>query len=261
MKKRWIVLLTVLTAGLLTGCGSSKSQQKKWINSTTPTIFVHGYGSSSRAENSMVRAAKRAGVTSTVDHAQVAPNGHVILSGPSIRGKRNPIVQVNLQDNRNTNMAEGARYIYNVVRKLQREDHITSYNVVGHSMGNTDIFAFLNDYGDQAGMPKLKKQVVLAGAGLTDARRDQDLYQQIATHLQKLKNNYPHAKVLNIIGDKGGGTDGRIPNSASRSVKQMLGDRPASYRQVMIYGKNAQHRKLHENPQVFKLINNFLWAK
>ncbi len=158
-------------------------------------------------------------------------------------------------------MAEGARYIYNVVRKLQREDHITSYNVVGHSMGNTDIFAFLNDYGDQAGMPKLKKQVVLAGAGLTAARRDQDLYQQIATHLKKLKNNYPHAKVLNIIGDKGGGTDGRIPNSASRSVKQMLGDRPASYRQVMIHGKNAQHRKLHENPQVFKLINNFLWAK
>lgn len=261
MKKRWVLLLTALAIVVLAGCGNSQAQQKKWVNSTTPTIFVHGYGSSSRAENSMVRAAKRAGVTSTVAHAQVAPNGHVTLSGPSIRGKRNPIVQVNLQDNRNTNMAEGARYIYNVVRKLQREDHITSYNVVGHSMGNTDIFAFLNDYGDQAGMPKLKKQVVLAGAGLTAARRDQDLYQQIATHLQKLKNNYPHAKVLNIIGDKGGGTDGRIPNSASRSVKQMLGDRPASYRQVMIHGKNAQHRKLHENPQVFKLINNFLWAK
>ncbi len=261
MKKRWVLLLTALATVVLAGCGNSQAQQKKWVNSTTPTIFVHGYGSSSRAENSMVRAAKRAGVTSTVAHAQVAPNGHVTLSGPSIRGKRNPIVQVNLQDNRNTNMAEGARYIYNVVRKLQREDHITSYNVVGHSMGNTDIFAFLNDYGDQAGMPKLKKQVVLAGAGLTAARRDQDLYQQIATHLKKLKNNYPHAKVLNIIGDKGGGTDGRIPNSASRSVKQMLGDRPASYRQVMIHGKNAQHRKLHENPQVFKLINNFLWAK
>ena len=261
MKKRWVLLLTALDTVVLAGCGNSQAQQKKWVNSTTPTIFVHGYGSSSRAENSMVRAAKRAGVTSTVAHAQVAPNGHVTLSGPSIRGKRNPIVQVNLQDNRNTNMAEGARYIYNVVRKLQREDHITSYNVVGHSMGNTDIFAFLNDYGDQAGMPKLKKQVVLAGAGLTAARRDQDLYQQIATHLQKLKNNYPHAKVLNIIGDKGGGTDGRIPNSASRSVKQMLGDLPASYRQVMIHGKNAQHRKLHENPQVFKLINNFLWAK
>lgn len=261
MKKRWVLLLTALDTVVLAGCGNSQAQQKKWVNSTTPTIFVHGYGSSSRAENSMVRAAKQAGVTATVAHAQVAPNGHVTLSGSSIRGKCNPIVQVNLQDNRNTNMAEGARYIYNVVRKLQREDHITSYNVVGHSMGNTDIFAFLNDYGDQAGMPKLKKQVVLAGAGLTATRRDQDLYQQIATHLQKLKNNYPHAKVLNIIGDKGGGTDGRIPNSASRSVKQMLGDRPASYRQVMIHGKNAQHRKLHENPQVFKLINNFLWAK
>lgn len=261
MKKRWVLLLTAFSAVALAGCGHSQAQQQKWVNSTTPTIFVHGYGSSSRAENSMVRAAKNAGVTSTVDHAQVAPNGHVTLSGPSIRGKRNPIVQVNLQDNRNTNMAEGARYIRNVIVKLQQEDGIKSYNVVGHSMGNTDIFAFLNDFGDRPGMPKLKKQVVLAGAGLTAAQRDQDLYQQIATHLQNLKNNYPHAKVLNIIGDKGGGTDGRIPNNASRSVKQMLGDRPASYRQVMIHGARAQHNKLHENPQVFKLINNFLWAK
>lgn len=261
MKKRWVLLLTAFSAVALAGCGHSQAQQQKWVNSTTPTIFVHGYVSSSRAENSMVRAAKNAGVTSTVDHAQVAPNGHVTLSGPSIRGKRNPIVQVNLQDNRNTNMAEGARYIRNVIVKLQQEDGIKSYNVVGHSMGNTDIFAFLNDFGDRPGMPKLKKQVVLAGAGLTAAQRDQDLYQQIATHLQNLKNNYPHAKVLNIIGDKGGGTDGRIPNNASRSVKQMLGDRPASYRQVVIHGARAQHSKLHENPQVFKLINNFLWAK
>lgn len=261
MKKVWVGLLTVLTVGILAGCGNQQAKEKKWVASSTPTIFVHGFGSSFRAENSMVDAARRAGVTSTVIQAQVAKNGRVTLNGPSIRGKRNPIVQVNLQDNRNTNMAAGGRYVRNVVLKLKREDGVKSFNVVAHSMGNTDVFAFLNDYGDQAGMPKLKKQVVLAGAGMANAPVDNAVFQQIQRHMSKLKDNYPHAQVLNIIGDKGGGTDGRIPNESSRSIKQLLGDRPASYKQVVIRGKQAQHSKLHENPRVFKLINNFLWGR
>lgn len=261
MKKGWIVLVAMITVGLLTGCGHRQAQEKKWVDSTTPTIFVHGYGSSARAERSMINAARQAGVTRTVVKAQVAPDGRVTLQGPSINNRRNPLVQVNLQNNRNTNMAEGGRYIRNVVWKLKEEDGIKAFNVVGHSMGNTDIFAFLNDYGQEAGMPRLKKQVVLAGAGMTGAPKDNAVYRQIVTHLRNLRDNYPHAAVLNIMGDKGGGTDGRIPNSASRSIKTMLGDRPAAYRQVVIHGANAQHSKLHENPRVFKLINNFLWAK
>ncbi len=260
MKKWWVNLLLVLLVIGLAGC-TSRQSQKKWVKSTTPTIFVHGYGSSSRAEDSMVAAARKAGVTDTVVQAQVKADGRVTLHGPSIKGKRNPIVQVNLQNNRNTDMSEGGRYIRNVVWKLKKEDGIKTINLVGHSMGNTDNFAFLNDYGQEQGMPRLKKQVVLAGAGMTGAPVNNQVFQRMLTHLQDLKNNYPHAQVLNIMGDKGGGTDGRIDNKASRSVKQMLGNRPASYRQVVIHGAKAQHSKLHENPRVFKLINQFLWGR
>lgn len=260
MKKWWVNLLLVLLVIGLAGC-TSRQSQKKWVKSTTPTIFVHGYGSSSRAEDSMVAAARKAGVTDTVVQAQVKADGRVTLHGPSIKGKRNPIVQVNLQNNRNTDMAEGGRYIRNVVWKLKKEDGIKTINLVGHSMGNTDNFAFLNDYGQEQGMPRLKKQVVLAGAGMTGAPVNNRVFQRMLTHLQDLKNNYPHAQVLNIMGNKGGGTDGRIDNRSSRSIKQMLGDRPASYRQVVIHGAKAQHSKLHENPRVFKLINQFLWGK
>lgn len=260
MKKQWVNLLLILLVVGLAGCHRQQATSK-WVNSTTPTIFVHGYGSSSRAEDSMVAAARKAAVTDTVIQAQVKADGRVTLHGPSIRGKRNPIVQVNLQNNRNTNMAEGGRYIRNVVWKLKQVDGIRTFNVVGHSMGNTDIFAFLNDYGQDKGMPRLKKQVVLAGAGLAGAPVNSEVYQQIASHMSNLKDNYPHAQVLNIIGDKGGQTDGRIPNQSSQSIKEMLGERPASYRQVVIHGANAQHSKLHENPRVFKLINQFLWGK
>lgn len=92
--------------------------------------------------------------------ARVDKNGQVKISGDKIAGQRNPIVEVNLANNKQSDMAEGAKYIRNVIQALQKRDHITKYNFVAHSMGNMDAFSYLNDYGTQSGMPELKKQVV-----------------------------------------------------------------------------------------------------
>ncbi|KRM64880.1 hypothetical protein FC35_GL001272 [Limosilactobacillus coleohominis DSM 14060] len=128
-------------------------------------------------------------------------------------------------------------------------------------MGNMDAFSYLNDYGTQSGMPELKKQVVIAGGGLSGWTRDSANVEKMRSHMDNLKNVYPHADVLVIGGNTGNGSDGRVPNAATRSVREMLGDRPASFRIKMFQGKQYTHSGLHENKQVFKLINNFLWKK
>lgn len=46
--------------------------RKTFIQSSRPTIFFHGWGSSSRAERHMANAAKDAGVTQTIIEAKVA---------------------------------------------------------------------------------------------------------------------------------------------------------------------------------------------
>ena len=43
--------------------------RKTYIQSSRPTIFFHGWGSSSRAERHMANAAKKAGVTQTIIEA------------------------------------------------------------------------------------------------------------------------------------------------------------------------------------------------
>lgn len=236
------------------------SRQHQWVNSHTPTIFVHGYGSSYNAEKYLVNSARRAGVTSTVAVARVAKDGTVKISGPSIKNKRNPIVEVNLANNKQINMNEGARYINNVVLALQKRDGIKDYNFVAHSMGNMDVFAYIAKYGHQSSAPQLKKQVVLAGGGLTGWSSDR-LSSSMKDLMGQLKDNYPHAEVLNIAGNAGHDTDGRVPNAASRSVKDMLGDRPRSYRFVLYQGSQYTHSNLHENAKVARTVNEFLWKK
>lgn len=259
MKKWRITALMMLLLAVFAG-GYGFTNSSRWVKSTTPTIFVHGYGSSYHAEEDMVNRARKDGVTKTVVLARVDRDGDVKLSGPSIKNKRNPIVEVNLANNKQVNMDIGAKYIYNVVQALQKRDGIKSYNFVAHSMGNVDVFSYISKYGSQNGAPTLKKQVVLAGGGLTGWHRDQ-LSDTMREHMGNLKTNYPHAKVLNIAGNAGKGTDGRVPNSASRTVKDMLGDRPASYKLVMFKGSQYTHSGLHNNQKVSNTINQFLWGK
>ncbi|WP_050755772.1 alpha/beta hydrolase [Limosilactobacillus coleohominis] len=263
IKKGSLIGIVATVVVLLGGGGAFAKQQaaKQWVNSTTPTIFIHGYGSSYHAEESMVKAAQKAGVTKSVALARVDKNGQVKISGDKIAGQRNPIVEVNLANNKQSDMAEGAKYIRNVIQALQKRDHITKYNFVAHSMGNMDAFSYLNDYGTQSGMPELKKQVVIAGGGLSGWTRDSANVEKMRSHMDNLKNVYPHADVLVIGGNTGNGSDGRVPNAATRSVREMLGDRPASFRIKMFQDKQYTHSGLHENKQVFKLINNFLWKK
>ncbi len=260
-KLRMIGGLLLFALMITVSFGFTKRNQNQWVNSKTPTIFVHGYGSSYNAEKYMVNHARKAGVTSTVVLARVDKNGSVKLSGPSIKNKRNPIVEVNLANNKQVDMNEGARYINNVVLALQKRDGIKSYNFVAHSMGNMDVFAYLSKYGSQSNAPKLKKQVVLAGGGLGGWGNDNRMSSSMKDLMGQLKDNYPHAKVLNIAGNSGQGTDGRVPNSASRSVKAMLGDRPQSYRYVLYEGSQYTHSNLHENAKVANRINRFLWGK
>lgn len=262
MKKWRLPALLIALVLLLIGSYGFKSQKRShWVNSTTPTIFVHGYGSSYHAEETMVKRARKNNITSTVVLARVDQDGNVKLSGPSIKNKRNPIVEVNLANNKQVDMNEGARYIDNVVKALQKRDGIKDYNFVAHSMGNMDVFSYLSKYGSQDGAPVLKKQVVLAGGGITGWPNKNPMSSSMEELMGQLKNNYPHAKVLNIAGDKGGGTDGRVPNSASRSIKAMLGDRPKSYQFVMYKGKTYTHSNMHENEKVFNRFAEFLWGK
>ena len=95
-----------------------KLNKQKYIQSTTPTLFFHGYGSSANAERHMTNAAKKAGVTNTIIRANVDRNGQVTLKGKIPKGAINPIVEVNYEDNRNPNKV--SQYAKAVVTKLQQ---------------------------------------------------------------------------------------------------------------------------------------------
>ena len=76
------------------------------------------------------------------------------------------------------------------------------------------------------------------------------------------RDDFPKGvSVLNIYGNLEDGTnsDYLVTNASARSLRWLIKDRVKYYDEKMIKGPMAQHSKLHENKQVDRLVNNFLF--
>ncbi|WP_143461942.1 alpha/beta hydrolase [Levilactobacillus enshiensis] len=269
-----------LLIGSLAGC-AARPTASKYQQSTTPTLFFHGGGSSYRAEEHMANAAKKAGVTQTIIRAMVDRQGQVRLAGKIKPGAVNPIVEVNYANNRQLDYRMHGVWATNVVKALQQQYHFKRINMVGHSLGNISLiyYSLVNQHNHK--LPKLSKQVDIAGhfAGLNfkgmpasvqqpanlklDATGKPNHMNATYREMTKLRQVLPknQVRVLNLYGDIGGHTDGTVPNVASLSLKYLVAPRAKSYQEIKFTGKLARHSKLHENPQVDRRLIQFLWGK
>lgn len=277
------LLIAILTLMLFLTYGCQSSSQSKqnsssYNHSHTATLFLHGYGGSANSEKYMVQQAVNHGVTNQVITAIVDKNGDITFKGKLAKNAINPIVKIELEDNKNGNVKQNASHIKNVLTKLKNDFHIKQYNFVAHSMGNLSFAYFMKLYGQDTQLPQLNKEVNIAGTfnGVLNLNEKvneisvdkngkpskmTENYQQ----LLGLKNNYKDKQidVLNIYGDIQDGThsDGRVSNSSSKSLKYLLADSPKSYKESQYTGASAQHSQLHENNKVAYEIIQFLWKK
>ena len=286
MKKKALIFSLLAMLGLV-GVGGwyfiSQNQtqavkaeaRKTFIQSSRPTIFFHGWGSSSRAERHMANAAKDAGVTKTIIDAKVDKDGRVTLDGTIPKGAINPIVLVNFDNNRGASTRDQGDYAYAVVKALQDNYGITEMNMVGHSYGNMAIVYYMLQHGSDTSLPKLVKQVDIAGhfngiIGMNEPENNSldgegkpssltESYQELLA----VGDHYPQGQVevLNIYGNTGNGSDERVTNLSSQSLDYLIKGHVKSYQEKEITGPNGQHSKLHETALVDKPLIDFLWSK
>lgn len=289
MKKIFVISTTLLAVAIIIGsiitvvfsqrqAQTFKIQQQQFVKKSIPTLFLHGFGGSANSEKFMVKQAEKRGVTKDIITAYVSKDGAVTFKGKLRKDAVNPIVKIELENNRQGYLDKNATWFKNVLTKLQSEYNFDKFNFVGHSMGNLTFAQYMMTYGNDKSLPQLNKQVNIAGTfnGVLNMNEDvneitvdkdgkpsrmNQPYQQ----LRVLKDIYKGKgiEVLNIYGDLKDGThsDGRVSNSSSKSLKYLLGNSPKSYRESKYEGESAQHSQLHENENVANELIDFLWKK
>lgn len=283
-----IALIIIVASGLFSLKHSKQNNQiiaKNVSSKNIPTFFFHGWGSSYRAEEDMVNAIKDAKVTNSVIRINVTNKHKVIFHGHLKKNAKNPIIEVNFDDNKlnayRSNYAKGynnlgSKYIKAAINAVNKKYRYKNINIVAHSMGNLETAYYFKRY------PELQKRypvdhfISIAGhydgiigendrpnkLKLNAKTGEPNVIQPEYRGLLSLRNTFPRTtRVLNIFGNLEDGTnsDGEVSNNSARSLKYLVAGRAKSYRNIMIKGKNAQHSKLHNNQKVNKAIIDFLW--
>lgn len=162
----------------------------------------------------------------------------------------NGMIQLIFDDNTDAKAENEQLFTYmQYLKKLG----IQNVNLVGHSTGGPMSTDFLIKYGKNNTIPKIKKFISISG--------DFKLPLPNA-YINDGKKLPKDLKALNISGKIWGfETDGLVPLKEVIVMKDIFKENVASYRYVELDGSplSTFHFMLHENPEVDKLVAEFLW--
>ncbi|KRM40561.1 alpha beta hydrolase superfamily protein [Lactobacillus hamsteri DSM 5661 = JCM 6256] len=277
-------IMSFLTACNVSSTGKDTAKKAKTAQivkkpkfKDTPTLYFHGLMGSYKNEEPLVNAAKRAQKSNSIIRANVDDHGKVKLKGTIKKNAKNPIVEVNFKDNVQPNFSRNGTYASNVVKALQKKYYINKVNMVGYSLGNMAIMYYMIQNGNKKKMPKLVKQVSIAGhydgayfkelppgfrqpKGLKldkngkPNKMNQTYKEMLAARPIYQKNK---VKILNIYGDVGNNSDGVVEIPSALSLKYLTPN--SDYHLAKFTGVKADHGGLPNNPKVIQKIIEFLW--
>lgn len=273
---RLCLFYLLILISLLIGSACHKQIKARPESNEIPTLLFHGLGGSYKDELPIARQIIKDKKSNSVIRANVNEHGEVQLKGKIKVESKNPIVLVNYQDNVQPNFSTNGLYATHVVKALQKRYGFKKINMVGYSLGNVSIIYYQLLNGNKPNMPKLNRQVDIAGhfdgadfPELPASYRSPSnlrLNEQgkpnkmNATYRQMLKvrpiYQEQRVQVLNLIGDSGNQSDGVVENNSSRSLRYLVADK--NYHEKIFYGSKASHGNLIKNRQVIRSIISFL---
>lgn len=289
MKKRWLFHgLFVLALILATAWEYYQfNNQTTSKQATTATVFVHGWRGSAHSTNDLIHSIQERHLGRKVLTITVTADGKLSYSGFWPQNTKNPLVQIVYLNNR-AGEVQYERWLVSIMHQLHQHYHVSTVNLVGHSMGAYAVTYYTMKHGQQSDLPQVAKLVAIAGPfdgiigedrafhpkdGTTwtdrpHANRLKKRGKPVKIHseyrrLLRLRQQFPkQTKVLNLYGDlqDGSHSDGVISVASATSLGYLVKQRATSYQVAKITGPNAQHSRLHQNnQQVNRLLRQFLF--
>ena len=251
---------------------TTQATKEKETQSTTPTLFFHGYSGTVNSFKGMIHRLdlSESGKKELILTDDV--NGNVQAEGELSKEADNPMIQVLFVDNKNNEWNQ-TEWIKDCLSYLQQTYGINQVNLVGHSMGGVSGLRYLATYGQDQTLPKVDKFVAIA-APFNDFEENngQSISDELANgpaiassryqDYQRLIRNVPTTTQILLIAGQVSETDlsdGTVPLSSALAVYALLKQHGNQVEEKVITGENVTHSMLHENKEVDALTRQFLW--
>lgn len=215
----------------------------------TVTLFVPGYGGNRTSFGGVVSRLDRYNLGTFSERTYIKTDGKFMQQKQHGFGD-NSMVQLLFEDSRKPTKEVEQIYPYLQYLKTQGFDRM---NLVGHSTGGPMSVAILTTYPNDPTIPKPEKLISIGG--------DFPLHPS-PSYLASGEKLPRDLQVLAIAGNIWGHpTDGLVKETEVKAIEPVVEPYVESYLFRIIDGSplTAFHFMLHENPEVDKMIAEFLW--
>lgn len=252
---------------------AGQAVERKYSAMPVPTLYIHGWHGNERSTDQLIESAEDEKGAKKVLKVKVSPQGATTYSGKWNSAVKHPLIQVVFENNE-AEIPDEAGWLKTITEELRQRYGISRINIVSHSMGGPVTLFWALNLRDK-NSPRLQKFVPIAGPFdgviFTDDVPNQNRIKENGEPVWKnaayqsyyeKRDDFPRGvSVLNIYGNLEDGTnsDYLVTNASARSLRWLIKDRVKYYDEKMIKGPMAQHSKLHENKQVDRLVNDFLF--
>ncbi|KRN28270.1 alpha/beta fold hydrolase [Liquorilactobacillus mali] len=235
-----------------------------------PLVFVHGYAGGFWSFFSMIHKLKKRRFISNRIIVTVSHRGIIRIHTKKIT--KNSGIQIIFRNGKQSVEQQGV-WLGEIFSKLRADYGIKRLDIIAHSMGAVSALYLLTNLKIE-NLPKIKKMVML-GAPFADVEPGADsaevedvqlsekgipLRQTTRYKLLKKgsKNLDDDIEVFNIIGNNDSGfSDGKVSISSAKALRYLLQD-VGYYREKIVRNRKVNHRRLHEDNNIFKQIIDFL---
>ncbi|MFD1124014.1 alpha/beta hydrolase [Lentilactobacillus raoultii] len=204
----------------------------------------------------------------------VKRTGRLKLIG-ELAAKRS-VVQILFED-KTSKPRQQAVWLDQICQLLKNQYQIDHLNLVGHSMGCITIFWYLTHQQQHAAVT-IDRVVAIAGpfndseiarntaivdsVPLTAAGplKKRPIYSALAANIATLPASIQVLNIAGRISDQQK-DDGQVSVNSAFSLRYLLNRSLRRYHELIVRGRRASHRLLHENRLVDKSIAKFLWTQ
>ena len=284
---KWVKKLVLLSGGLVVTTKMyqyvrkhqpfKKLTAERAVREARPTLLVHGTNGTRRSLGGMIERWDKQGLAYKALDVEVAKDGTLTITGnwQEPKHQKHPLIQVIFKEGDPPEWQQGD-WLKKVLSQLTQQFGITDINFLGHSMGGVAALRYLVDHSADQHLPKVKRLVVIgapfngevvAASGVTKydlGKHGPHHFAETFRYFNAYQQHLPDdLEVLNIYGDlrNGSRSDGFVAVDSARSLRFLIKDKIACYREKEVIGVKAQHSLLHENNQVDRLSAHFLWSR
>ncbi|EEI25725.1 alpha/beta hydrolase [Lentilactobacillus hilgardii] len=281
MNPRLLIIIFVILFGLILfliiwsihiGRPFNNRKESQPFFDNVPTLFIPGYFGNRFSFGFLLKRLVRRYDANKSMVIIVKRNGCLRLYG-NIKNQR-CVIQV-LFENKTSRPKQQAAWLNDICQMLETDYQIHHLNLVGHSMGCITIFWYLTHQHRKAAI-MIDRVVAIAGPfndseiarntpivdsvplTATGPIHRRPIFSALSANISTLPTTI---KVLNIAGriSDRQKDDGQVSVNSAFSLRFLLKRPLGYYRELIIRGRRASHRLLHENQIVDESIVNFLW--